>query len=456
MKFEILPVLLCLLLVHTAAYALDESDLKTEVVTVTRVADGDTLNVILSDGKTEAVVRFLAIQAMEEHDAEDGIPDCNATNATDRLAEILGCDDDDNCPNRPQVILKVWDESQRATSNRLLRYIFMDDGKGGEINIGLQLVEEGYVLAWPNNEESLYNDELWLAQQTAMSNKTGPLWNRDESQCRDADHDNLNLDIWVNWDAEGDDTQNINDEWVKIQNNGNSSIDLSSWWLRDTGLQEFYQFPEGSVLPAGKIITVHVGSGTDSSYTFYMNESYSIFDNKQPDGAYLHDYWDVNGDGSDTSKTGDIIGAFIYPCTLNCTDPLQGKLTVTANYDADGDDSINPNGEWVDIRNTSSESADLLKYRLCSDPEGSSIYNFDTNSIIYPGETLRVYIGKGSESRLEKYWGYSSGILSNNEDRVWLDSYDGIEIDDYSWPVETYTPASGGVSMIPIYQLLFR
>ena len=445
MKAIVFFQLLALLIICTNVQALDESDFKTEVVEVIRVADGDTLNVKFADN-SEEVVRFLAIQAFEEHDNGTGDPDCNAEIATDRLAEILGCDtDSDNCLSRPLVTLKVWDESLLDSSGkRLLRFVFIDDGNGGEINVGLQLVQEGYVLAWPQPEENFYNEDLWLAQQNAMDNQRGPLWNSELSECHNPEHEDAQLDMWVNWDAPGNDGQNLNGEWVKIKNIGPSEVDLSHWRVRDTGQQNPFQFPNGTILSAEETITVYVGEGSNIGNTFYMNENYSIFDNNLPDGAYLLDYW------GDSSRAGDIISSFTYPCLRDCSDPLQGKVRIKANYDAEGDDSTNPNGEWVDIRNISNEDVDLLKYRLQSDPVGSAIFNFDENSIIPPNETMRVYIGQSkSSSSLEKYWGNSTSILSNSKDSVWLDTYDGILIDSDSWPVPP-PPTVTGENVIPL------
>jgi len=280
---------LFLCLVHSHAQALDEGDLQTEVVEVVRVSDGDTLKVIFEDS-TQGFVRFLAIQALEEHDADiDGIdipPDCNATYATKRLAKILGCDSNDDCPAGTKVTLKAWDTGL-ISYDRSLRFVFIDDLAGGEIDVGLQLVKEGYVLAWPNYLETLYNEALWLAQANAMKNRIGPLWNSEESQCHNVSEENTQLDMWVNWDAPGNDSlpENRNGEWVKIKNNGDDIVNLSHWQLRDTGQQKPFVFPDGTKLPVGETVTVYVGEGENDNRTFYMNEKYSIFDNALPDGA---------------------------------------------------------------------------------------------------------------------------------------------------------------------------
>ncbi len=432
-------------------HALDASDLHTMHVEVKRVSDGDTLELVTPIPGFEhgEKVRILGIQAFEEHDDTTGIPDCNATNATKRLDEILGCNiDDDNCPNHPVVTLKVWDETLE-NRGRPWRYVFFDDGSG-EKNVGKQLVEEGYVLAFSHPEETLYNKEVWKAQEAAMANRIGPLWNSNESQCAAGPGSGTDLKMWVNWDAPGDDTVNINGEWIKIKNLGNEAVDLAYWKLRDTGQEHFFEFPGGAVLAPGDTFTIMVGSGTDSGNTFYMDQTSPMFENSIPEGAYLLDYW-----GS-YDLTGEIRAAFTYPCLSNCSDPLQGKISLSAHYDAEGDDNSNPNGEWVDIKNIASMDVDLEMYLLHSLPVGSDTYNFDDNSIIHPGETMRVYIGKGTSSRLEKYWGNSTSILANSQDSVWIDTYNSIEITRYSWPEPEYNPPENGAVIAPIIHLLAR
>lgn len=444
MRYLTLSLCFVLFCSPTALLALDESDLHTEDVKVLRVLDGDTLLVKFSNN-SEGSVRMLGIQAFEENDESTHIPECNATNATDRLAVILGCGIDVDCSTKPIVTLKVWDTSL-TSYGRKLRFVFK-----GAVNVGLQLVEEGYVLAWPDPDETLYNEELMIAQQDAMEGSLGPLWNSALSQCGDdGPGHGAQLELWVNWDAVGDDSlpENRNGEWVKIRNVGVSSVNLSYWTLRDIGQQEPFKFPAGTSLAAGGTITVFVGSGTNSGTKFYMNESYSLFDNYNPDGAYLLDYW------KSTSQVGHIIASFTYPCLQNCSDPLQGAVRMTVNYDAAGDDSTNPNGEWVGLKNISSSTINFEKYLLHSDPVGSSILSFSSNSTVYAGETMWIYIGHGTDSRLEKYWGNDQGILVNSEDRVWFDTYDSILITSKSWPTDEPEAPSGNTVIAPILYLL--
>lgn len=70
-------------------------------------------------------------------------------------------------------------------------------------------------------------------------------------------------------------------------------------------------------------------------------------------------------------------------------------------------------------------------------PKGSDSYVFADNTPVNAGETLKLFIGSGSDTLLKRYWGKSTGILSNSTDSVWLDTFDGRIIDIFSWPNET-------------------
>jgi len=82
----------------------------------------------------------------------------------------------------------------------------------------------------------------------------------------------------VNADAEGDDRENLNDEYVVFENTGAESLDLSGWTVADdTG--KTYTFPEGYTLGAGETVTLHTGSGTDSDTDLYWGSGSPIWNN---------------------------------------------------------------------------------------------------------------------------------------------------------------------------------
>jgi endonuclease YncB( thermonuclease family)/P pilus assembly chaperone PapD len=370
-----------------------QAQLSWETGVVTYVADGDTFDVDL--GGTVERIRIIGINAME-------IGDCNADAATQRLKELIG--------GRTVSIGSI--DPDVESRGRMARHVFLDG-----VNIGEQLASEGLVLPFPHPTETTYNSDYIAAADAAQAAEIG-IW--DSTACGSGPSQSNELRIWVKYDANGDDTTNLNGEWIKIQNRGSSGVSLEGWSVRDSALN-IYSFPADASLLAGGTVTVHVGSGTETADTFYWGMTSPIFNNAVGDGAYLID------------PDGDIRAFFTYPCHAECTDPLQGSILVTANYNASGDDATNPNGEWVNITNISSAVIDLQGYLLESWPYS---YEFDANSKINPGERMRVYIGSGNSARLKKYWGKSKGILDNNGDTVKVTTFDTIDVAAFSYPCD--------------------
>jgi len=121
-----------------------------------------------------------------------------------------------------------------------------------------------------------------------------------------------------------------------------------------------------------------------------------------------------------------------YPCVLDCSDPLQGVLRIT---------EVNPvatakrvakraNQEYVRIRNDGLVPALLDGYYL---RRGVSTYPFLVNSVIEPGRSLTVRIGKGTPTRVTQYWGKDSTLLRDRGDRVALMSNRNVTVNANAW-----------------------
>ncbi|MFC7187074.1 lamin tail domain-containing protein [Halorubrum yunnanense] len=82
----------------------------------------------------------------------------------------------------------------------------------------------------------------------------------------------------INADAEGDDRQNLNDEYVAFENAGDDPIDLGGWTLEDEAGRS-YEFPSGFALDAGATVTVRTGSGTDTPTDLYWGSGSAIWNN---------------------------------------------------------------------------------------------------------------------------------------------------------------------------------
>jgi competence protein ComEC len=82
----------------------------------------------------------------------------------------------------------------------------------------------------------------------------------------------------VQFDAPGDDRKNLNGEWVRLANGGDSPVLLTSWTLADRSSAAPYRFPAFLLLP-GSTVTVYTGSGEMNDTSLYMGRSEPLWGN---------------------------------------------------------------------------------------------------------------------------------------------------------------------------------
>ncbi len=82
----------------------------------------------------------------------------------------------------------------------------------------------------------------------------------------------------INFDAPGNDHQNLNGEWVKIANSGPDPVTMTGWRLSDEGNKHVYRFPSFTISP-GSSVTVYTGSGRNTATDLYMGFSQAVWNN---------------------------------------------------------------------------------------------------------------------------------------------------------------------------------
>ena len=117
---------------------------------VVRVIDGDTI-VVRLDG-VEEHVRYYGINTPER-----GKP-CFAE-ATERNEALVG-----------DMVLLLPDARERDAFDRLLRYVFTEDGA----SVGARLIAEGLSEAWP--DDGAYRDELVALEAEVRALSVGCMW----------------------------------------------------------------------------------------------------------------------------------------------------------------------------------------------------------------------------------------------------------------------------------------
>lgn len=139
---------------------LGTQDSKTQTFQVTKVIDGDTIDVI--DNGQETRVRLIGVNTPETSDPRRPI-ECFGEEAKQFLTDTL--------TNQVVTIEADPTQSNRDQYDRLLRYVFV-----GDQNINLQLIKEGYGYEYTYDQPYQYQVQFKQAQIEAQKNAKG-LWN---------------------------------------------------------------------------------------------------------------------------------------------------------------------------------------------------------------------------------------------------------------------------------------
>ncbi len=230
---------------------------------VVSITDGDTLQVELDDGST-AAVRLIGINSPESSE-------CFADEASLALGSLA--------PPGSRVGLTV-DVSDRDRFDRLLRYLWV-----GGMSVNEELVRRGAALARRYPPDTALADRFTTAQTAARVSGIG-LWAPDA--CGPRADASLSI-VDVRFDAPGDDSLNLNEEWVRIRNDGTGPIDLSGWGIKDESAGNRYWFPDGFTLASGEEVTVHSGCGTVFDTSLFWCATGSAIWNNDGDTVFLVD-----------------------------------------------------------------------------------------------------------------------------------------------------------------------
>ncbi|MBR9705823.1 zinc-ribbon domain-containing protein [Candidatus Pacearchaeota archaeon] len=202
-------------------------------LSVSKVIDGDTI--VLSDNNK---VRLLGINTEEKGQR------CFELAKT-RVEELV----------KKKEIKLEGDLDDKDIYGRLLRYIIVD-GK----NLNILLVEEGLASVFIVGENNRYTPELLKAEEIAKQNQ-GCIWEKSQScsGCIGISYFHLN--------AEGNDCQNTNDEYITFKNTCDIDCDITSWTVKDEATHT-YTFPT-YILKGQGSLTLYSGDGIDKNNEFY-------------------------------------------------------------------------------------------------------------------------------------------------------------------------------------------
>lgn len=362
----------------------DAVALKSWTAQVVRIVDGDTVEVTIGNDPEVIVVRIAGLQTNEVFYYDPRPSECYSAEATQRLTELL---------SGKRVELLARSESSKSYG-RPIRHVLV----GGK-NVARTMLREGFGIPVAFNEEPDFEFENTNQALLAARDKIG-VW--DDDYCGVGPAQNAKIEMMTNYDAPGDDSENINGEYVQLRNRGTQTIGFNGWQIRDTALRRF-EIPSGYTLAPGGRLRIFVGQGTNTSDKIFLGQTIPILGNVA-DGIFLYD--------SDF----DIRAYDMWPCAETC--PVPDPLSIEkVNYDAPGDDLENPNGEYIRLRNNGSKTIDFQDWMLEVPPiQLTSV----ASRKIAPGQSLTIYIGKGTNTSSKMYLQQSAGILNNSQHLVVL------------------------------------
>ncbi len=93
------------------------------------------------------------------------------------------------------------------------------------------------------------------------------------------------------------------DEYIEIENTGNSSVDMEGWYIKTDRLGARYDFPNNFSLGSDKAVKVWTKTGTNNSSNLYWGRTEPVWNNNS-DTGYLRD---DNGDIVDVYSYGGLL-----------------------------------------------------------------------------------------------------------------------------------------------------
>lgn len=256
MKSNVLLTVLIVIVLTTVSsftgYYILTNAQQEKTFNVTKVFDGDTIEIETGDK-----IRLLGINTPEQGEFY-------YQESRDSLTKLV---------DGKQVKLEIGPED-KDRYGRLLRYVFVDD-----VFVNLQLLREGYATVYILNPDEKYYLGFKEAENEAKENKVG-LWSGPDIQVCIAI-------VEFNYDAIGNDNENLNGEYVTFQNNCDNSVEMDGWIVKDEATNS-YTF-KGFVLWSNTKVTLYTGSGVDTADELYWDKKRYAVWNNDGDTLFLRD-----------------------------------------------------------------------------------------------------------------------------------------------------------------------
>jgi endonuclease YncB( thermonuclease family) len=242
---------------------------------VEQVIDGDSIKVVI-DGVVHEL-RYIGIDAPEV-----GMPYSEESTAANQLLV------------ESQVVELEGDITNRDSYGRLLRYVFLLDGRF----VNAELVRLGMAAAEEYPPDVKYQAVISKSEQEAIEAGIG-LWEPVSTSTQEVNQEpvvSIQIDPSCSqFNAPGNDNQNKNEEYVCLINSAPKSIALQGWVIHD----EYgwsYEFPIFN-LESNARVRVLTGCGVDTSSELYWCKDETAIWNNDGDCVTV-----LDGDGNEVVK----------------------------------------------------------------------------------------------------------------------------------------------------------
>ncbi len=224
------------------------------------VQDGDSATVVINGD--EQRLRLIGINTPERDE-------CYGDEARQLFKELAEGRD-------VQVVTDVEPMDQYG---RTLAYLYLDG-----ILINAELVRQGAAIARPFEPNTTLQDHLEEAEEQAQRSQLG-MWA--PAACG-GDENSPIVIAAINADAPGRDDENLNGEFIVVENTSRETMDLSGWGVKDESSVHRYTFPDGVTLAPDTSLTLFTGCGNDGTTDLYWCNDSPVWDNSG-DTAFISD-----------------------------------------------------------------------------------------------------------------------------------------------------------------------
>lgn len=136
------------------------------------------------------------------------------------------------------------------------------------------------------------------------------------------------------------------------------------------------------------------------------------------------------------------------PTTCGAGPSQNAPLRLWVNWDPPGIDRLDPNGEWIKIQNMSASQSVPLAHWWVRDSMLRR-FTFPRGTVVAPGATVTVHVGRGQDTPGVFYWGLANQIFQNIGDGAYLFDPHGDLRDYMVYPcvVSCSDPGAGAIRL---------